>query len=75
LRKVILDVFFAENRFVFEHVGFESGDAAETPADVGQSMDEVLLGGAGGFIEAFVVGAEGVEVFLGFAGEGVELGG
>ncbi|HEV1285992.1 MAG TPA: hypothetical protein VNU44_11785 [Bryobacteraceae bacterium] len=42
---------------------------------MGQGVDQILFRGAHGLIEIFVGLQEGGEVFLGFAGEGVELGG
>jgi hypothetical protein len=62
-------LFFAENYLVVEHVEFEGGDAAETPAGEGEGVDQVLFDGAGGLIEGQVVFEECLEVFLGFAGE------
>jgi hypothetical protein len=75
LREVFVDLFFAEDHLVVKHVGFEGGDAAEAPAGDGQGANEFVFENAGGLIVGLVGIEEGVEVFLGFAGEGLELGG
>jgi hypothetical protein len=58
-----------------EDVGFERGDAAETPAGDGQSVHEILFDRAGGLILGEVRFEQSVEVLLGFIGEDVEAGG
>jgi hypothetical protein len=65
-------------RFIFlevEEVGFERGNAAETPAGDGQDVHEILFHIAGGLILGEVRFEERVEVLHGFIGEDVEAGG
>lgn len=52
LGKLFVDVFFGEDRLVIEHVEFESGDAAETPAGDGQGADKLPFEEANGLIVA-----------------------
>jgi hypothetical protein len=73
--KLIADFVFAEKRLVVEHVEFEGGDAAETPAGDGEGANELLFENADGLIVCLVGIEEGFEVFLGFTFEGVELRG
>ncbi|HEV1288116.1 MAG TPA: hypothetical protein VNU44_22510 [Bryobacteraceae bacterium] len=73
--KVLVDFFFAEDRLVFEDVGFERRDAAEAPAGGGQGLDEILFESADRLILLHMGIEKGVEVFLGFTGKGFELGG
>jgi hypothetical protein len=58
-----------------EDIGFEGGDAAETPAGDGQSVYEFLFNIARGLILGEVRFEERVEVLQGFVGEDVEAGG
>ena len=73
--ELVRDEEFALDRVGGEEVGFDGGEAAETPAGVGQGLDEFGFEMVGG-LELVEVGcAEGVVVFGGFGGEEDLFGG